>query len=81
MPAWFSPDSGIISPVEQVVATSAQFADAAGLLLSGNTLYVGTRGNGSLRSTSFVNGVPGSSFTQVNGVGSGWDAWGMFLVG
>ncbi|HEU4426114.1 MAG TPA: malectin domain-containing carbohydrate-binding protein [Pilimelia sp.] len=79
---WFTPDSGVVGASRFTVAGATGFADAAGLFVSGNTLYVVSRNTGNLSTVAWVNGRPSGSPTIVSGPaldGVDWRANAVFI--
>jgi len=64
---WFSPDSGIISGVENTVGGgNISWSNARGMFVDGNTLYVVNGTNGQLLRIGFVNGAPSGTSSVAN---------------
>jgi PKD repeat protein len=61
---WFNADSGIIGSKEFTADGGRSWADAAGMFVSGNTLYyVSKQLNGRLRKMPFINNAPSGTVT------------------
>ncbi|MCM0619953.1 PKD domain-containing protein [Nocardioides bruguierae] len=64
---WFTPDSGIVGVQEFSTSVSGvSFANAAGLLAAGDTLYVVSGSNGSLSSLDLSDATPSGPLTTVD---------------
>jgi PKD repeat protein len=88
---YFTPDSGTIGG-QEFTATGGNFANIAGMFLSGNTLYYANRSDGSLHSLAFTDGgtngqnpsVDASTDAVVSGPaldGNDWRSRSMFAFG
>lgn len=79
---WFTPDAGVIGGQEFTVG-GANFANVAGMVLSGSTLYYANRNDGTLHTIPFTSGIPdGSQDVTISGPnidGNDWRARSMFL--
>lgn len=65
---YFEPESGVIGAQEFKV-NGGNWANTAGVVLSGSTLYYAAKSDGSLHTLPFVNGAPGSGDRKVSGPG------------
>ena len=66
---WFTPDTGTVGAERTTVKDTTAFADAAGLFLNGDKLYVVSRNTGNLSSMAWSNGAPTGSATVRSGPG------------
>ncbi|WP_167667181.1 malectin domain-containing carbohydrate-binding protein [Micromonospora narathiwatensis] len=66
---WFTPDTGTVGAERTTVTGTKAFADAGGMFLNGDTLYVVSRSTGTLSSMAWSNGVPTGSITVRSGPG------------
>ncbi|MEU1966748.1 malectin domain-containing carbohydrate-binding protein [Micromonospora sediminicola] len=66
---WFTPDTGTVGAERATVAGTTAFADAGGLFLDGDNLYVVSRTTGNLSSMAWSDGVPTGSATVRSGPG------------
>ncbi|WP_425412814.1 malectin domain-containing carbohydrate-binding protein [Micromonospora humi] len=65
----FAPDTGTVGAERATVAGTTGFADAAGLFLDGDKLYVVSRSTGNLSSMDWSDGAPTGSATLRSGPG------------
>ncbi|WP_431943584.1 malectin domain-containing carbohydrate-binding protein [Micromonospora marina] len=65
----FAPDTGTVGAERNTVTGTTAFADAGGLFLDGDTLYVVSRSTGNLSSMAWSDGVPTGSATVRSGPG------------
>ncbi|ADL49681.1 MULTISPECIES: malectin domain-containing carbohydrate-binding protein [Micromonospora] len=63
----FAPDTGTVGAERNTVTGTTAFADAGGLFLDGDTLYVVSRSTGTLSSMAWSDGVPTGSATVRSG--------------
>ncbi|WFE32791.1 malectin domain-containing carbohydrate-binding protein [Micromonospora sp. WMMD975] len=63
----FAPDTGTVGAERFTVAGTTAFADAGGLILDGEKLYVVSRSTGSLSSMAWSDGVPTDTATVLSG--------------
>jgi hypothetical protein len=64
---YFEPESGVIGAQEFKV-TGGNWANTAGVVLSGSTLYYASKADGTLHTVPFVNGAPaGSGDAKISG--------------
>ncbi|MEU2610808.1 malectin domain-containing carbohydrate-binding protein [Micromonospora sp. NPDC007271] len=64
---WFTPDTGTVGAERNTVTGTTAFADAGGIFLDGDTLYVVSRSAGTLSSMAWSNGAPTGSATVRSG--------------
>ncbi|PWU57610.1 hypothetical protein DLE60_24145 [Micromonospora globispora] len=64
---WFTPDTGTVGTDKFTVAGTTGFADAGGVFLDGDTLYVVGRSTGNLSSMAWSDGAPTGSTTVRSG--------------
>ncbi|MCZ7440760.1 malectin domain-containing carbohydrate-binding protein [Micromonospora sp. WMMC241] len=65
----FAPDTGTVGAERATVTGTTGFADAAGLFLDGDKLYVVSRSTGNLSSMDWADGAPTGSATLRSGPG------------
>ena len=65
----FAPDTGTVGAERNTVTGTTAFADAGGLFLDGDKLYVVSRSTGNLSSMAWSDGVPTGSATVRSGPG------------
>ena len=65
----FAPDTGTVGAERNTVTGTTAFADAGGLFLDGDTLYVVSRSTGNLSTMAWSDGVPTGSATVRSGPG------------
>jgi hypothetical protein len=63
----FSPDTGAVGALRSAVEGTTAFADAGGLFLDGDTLYVVSRNTGNLSSMAWSSGAPTGASTVRSG--------------
>ncbi|WP_259275696.1 malectin [Micromonospora chalcea] len=63
----FAPDTGTVGAERNTVTGTTGFADAGGLFLDGDTLYVVSRSTGNLASMAWSDGVPTGTATVRSG--------------
>ncbi|MFI7304371.1 malectin domain-containing carbohydrate-binding protein [Micromonospora aurantiaca] len=63
----FTPDTGTVGAERNTVTGTTAFADAGGLFLDGDTLYVVSRSTGTLSTMAWSDGVPTGSATVRSG--------------
>ncbi|MEU8259784.1 malectin domain-containing carbohydrate-binding protein [Micromonospora sp. NPDC048999] len=66
---WFTPDTGTVGAERMTVKDTTAFADAAGLFLNGDKLYVVSRSTGTLSALAWSNGAPTGAATVRSGPG------------
>ncbi|MFC4149361.1 malectin domain-containing carbohydrate-binding protein [Micromonospora mangrovi] len=66
---WFTPDTGTVGAVRNTVTGTTAFADAGGVFLDGDTLYVVSRNTGNLSTMSWSSGAPTGAATVRSGPG------------
>ncbi|MFU8873295.1 malectin domain-containing carbohydrate-binding protein [Micromonospora sp. SL4-19] len=66
---WFTPDTGTVGAERTTVTGTTAFADAGGLFLDGDNLYVVSRSSGDLSSLAWSGGTPTGSATVRSGPG------------
>jgi hypothetical protein len=79
---WFLPDSSIIDEITTTQSSSVNLSQAAGLFVSGGSLYYGSRADGNLRRVAFSAGNLTGAATVVSGPGIdgvNWNNRAMFL--
>ena len=79
---YFTPESGILGADRFTVPGTANWSDTGGAFLDGTNLYLTSRTTGTLRRTTFVAGVPGTTSTTVSGPlvdGQDWRGRAVFL--
>ncbi|WP_262285106.1 malectin [Micromonospora sp. MA102] len=65
----FAPDTGVVGAERATVTGTTAFADANGMFLDGDTLYVVSRTTGNLSSMAWSDGAPTGSATVRSGPG------------
>ncbi|KAB1910892.1 malectin domain-containing carbohydrate-binding protein [Micromonospora sp. AMSO31t] len=65
----FAPDTGVVGAERSTVTGTTAFADANGMFLDGDTLYVVSRATGNLSSMAWSDGAPTGSATVRSGPG------------
>ncbi|HYN97175.1 MAG TPA: malectin domain-containing carbohydrate-binding protein [Pilimelia sp.] len=79
---WFTPDTGVVGADRFTVPGSTGFADAAAVMVSGQTLYVVRRGSGDLTALSWVDNTPVGPAAVLSGPavdGVDWRAKAVFV--
>ncbi|WP_446217479.1 malectin domain-containing carbohydrate-binding protein [Micromonospora sp. IBHARD004] len=64
---WFTPDSGTVGADKFTVTDTTGFADAGGVFLDGDKLYVVSRSTGNLSSMAWSSGAPTGTLTVLSG--------------
>ncbi|MCI4063280.1 malectin [Micromonospora sp. R77] len=64
---WFTPDTGTVGAERNTVTGTTAFADAGGIFLDGDTLYVVSRNTGNLSSMDWSSGAPTGAATVRSG--------------
>lgn len=71
----FSPDSGILSPVDKVVSSGMNFSDVGGMFVEGSTLYYAQRSSGNLYSIGWTGTTTSGTAQYVDGPSTGGRNW------